>query len=154
MADRSQREDDNHSLAQRVQKAIREAAQFEEQHTPEDSQKEKEQVNPNASLEDIKQNYEIEELKEIVQGRRHADEVHKMRKKFAPYLFGLVCFWLVVVSISVFLSGFALWGFNLSDKVIITFIATTTANVLGLFYVVAKWLYPNGDGKSQEKKNR
>jgi len=32
--------------------------------------------------------------------------------------------------------------FALSDKVLIAFITSTTASVIGIFYVVAKWLFP------------
>jgi hypothetical protein len=33
--------------------------------------------------------------------------------------------------------------FELSDAVLIALITTTTVNVLGLFYIVARWLFPS-----------
>lgn len=153
MEDRAQENNTDDSLFDRV----RQAAQFEEQHTPDEGGANNVRVDPSEDLDDVKQDYEIEQikeqLKELGQGRRHADDVHKMRKSFAPYLFGLVCVWLVIVAVAVFFSGFEFKGFKLNDKVIIAFIATTTANVLGLFYVVAKWLYPNNGSHTSSKKN-
>jgi len=132
--------------------SISKAASFEDQNTPQYLGGEQDQqIDPSENLEDLKQDYEIGELNErlnrLAQSSRHAEDVHEMRKKFAPWLFGLVCVWLIVVSVAIFFSGFEFYCFNLSDKVLIAFIATTTVNVLGLFYVVAKWLYPNGDHK-------
>lgn len=130
---------------------VKRAATFEGKHTHDHGHEPESSIDPSENLEDLKQDYEIEQLKEQVndlsQGRRHRDDVHRMRKKFAPWLFGLVCIWLIVVSTAIFFTGFNFYEFNLSDKVLIAFIATTTANVLGLFYVVAKWLYPNGNAK-------
>jgi len=43
---------------------------------------------------------------------------------------------------------------NLSESIIITLIGTTTANVLGLSYIVARWLFPSsetGSGGSSSK---
>ena len=74
-------------------------------------------------------------------------DTHKLRLVYAGRIFWLVCAWLVLVAIAVFMSGFDLWGFKLSDKVLIAFIITTTINVVGLFIVVAKWMFP-GDDKS------
>jgi hypothetical protein len=50
-------------------------------------------------------------------------------------------FWLVCVILGVLLAGFRIGGFFLSDKVLMTFIASTTLNVLGIFVIVAKWLF-------------
>ncbi|MCC6589759.1 MAG: hypothetical protein IT168_23900 [Bryobacterales bacterium] len=53
----------------------------------------------------------------------------------------LVACWLGCVALCIFLSGIRLWGFELSEKVLIAFITSTTINVVGLFVVVAKWMY-------------
>jgi hypothetical protein len=41
-------------------------------------------------------------------------------------------------------SGFGYKSFELPDGVLIAFIASTTVNVVGLFVLVAKWMYPAG----------
>jgi hypothetical protein len=81
-----------------------------------------------------------------------------MRLAYASKIFVLVVTWLIGVAIAVLWTGFG--GVNdrafyLSDKVLIAFISSTTINVIGLFFVVAKWMYPsgagtnsNGDGKA------
>jgi len=39
---------------------------------------------------------------------------------------------------------------NLSESIVIALITTTTANVLGLSYIVAKWLFPKHNGDSSD----
>lgn len=39
---------------------------------------------------------------------------------------------------------------NLSESIVIALITTTTANVLGLSYIVAKWLFPKHEGDSSD----
>lgn len=39
---------------------------------------------------------------------------------------------------------------NLSESIVIALITTTTANVLGLSYIVAKWLFPKGANDSTD----
>ena len=93
-----------------------------------------EQVNleTGKSLKDIKREQKL--------GEQH--EVHETRLGYVLKLFCLIVIWLFIASLFVAFHGFHLWGFELSEKVLIALITSTTANVLGLFYVVAKWLYP------------
>lgn len=84
------------------------------------------------SLEETKRKQEL--------GEQH--EVHLTRLGYVPKLFWLIVGWLVVASAFLAFAGFGFYGFTLSEKVLIALITSTTANVLGLFYVVAKWLYP------------
>ncbi len=72
------------------------------------------------------------------------NENHKLRLSYTGRIFWLVIGWLVAVVSSIALSGFSFHGFRLSDGVIIAFITSTTVNVVGLFVIVAKWMYPTG----------
>jgi hypothetical protein len=56
-------------------------------------------------------------------------------------LFVLAVFWLFSVIGILVLEGFHPRNFALADKVIITYITSTTASVLGLFIIGAKWLF-------------
>jgi len=40
------------------------------------------------------------------------------------------------------------------DKVLIAFITSTTINVVGLFVVVAKWMFPTVQNNTNEKANQ
>ncbi len=51
----------------------------------------------------------------------------------------MIC-WLVFVGLSVVATGIK-W-LLLSDAVLIALVTTTTATVLGIFIIVAKWLFP------------
>ena len=68
-------------------------------------------------------------------------DVHELRKAYIPKLFGLTCVWLSVVT--VFLWKVAGWrDFYLSDNVLIALITSTTINVIGIFLIAARWLFP------------
>jgi uncharacterized membrane protein (DUF485 family) len=71
----------------------------------------------------------------------------KERKKYARLFFYLSCAWLVAIVAIIMLQGFgySFWGapFKLSDSIVLAMIGSTTANVLGILYIVAKYLFPN-----------
>lgn len=43
---------------------------------------------------------------------------------------------------SLFMQGFSVKGFALPDSVLMLLLGTTTANVIGLFIIVANYLFP------------
>lgn len=101
-------------------------------------------------LEEHKLHYELESLQQQLV---EAVDTHNLRMGYSDKIFILVCIWLTCVLASIIFSGFNIWGFELSDKVLITFITSTTINVLGLFAIVAKWLFPqNGNSNTKKKK--
>lgn len=107
------------------------------------------------ALENAKLETEVERLKSELQ---HAKDLHEIRKKYTGRLFWLIVAWLSVVIIFVTLTATIKPYFNLADSVLIAFITSTTISVLGLFILVAKWLFPSNargdqETKSDEKKN-
>lgn len=75
-----------------------------------------------------------EEIKDLQQDR-------EQRKVLSYALFGFMCFYMLVALFIVFCCGFG-WMY-LSDKVLITLMTTTLADVIGIFGFVAKYLYHN-----------
>ena len=65
------------------------------------------------------------------------------RKKYAFYCFVLACLWLALVTTILLAQGFSWHAFKLSDSVLLALLGTTTVNVLGLFFVVTKYLFPS-----------
>ncbi len=63
----------------------------------------------------------------------------KARHTFSWFIYGLVMAWLVALYGLLVLVG--LEWLNFSDAVLITFIATTTANALAFFVFVARYLF-------------
>lgn len=63
----------------------------------------------------------------------------RARKHYARALFILVCAWLGVALAIVVLVGCKV--LELSDAVLIALITTTTASVIGLFAIVARYFY-------------
>ena len=74
----------------------------------------------------------------------HTKHLHYVRLFILAALFVLVLAWLGSVALLLLLQGLKVWGFWLSDKVIIAFITSTTVSVLGLFHIAAKWLFSAG----------
>lgn len=104
------------------------------------------------ALENAKLETEVERLKSELQ---HANDLHEIRKKYTGRLFGLIVAWLSVVILFVALTAMLKPYFNLADSVLIAFITSTTVSVLGLFILVAKWLFPtNGKGEQETKSGK
>lgn len=75
---------------------------------------------------------------------RYKQDTH-FRRCLAIWVMHIVPLWLFMVMIVVVFYGVG-W-MNLSDTAIVTLLATTTANVLGLAYIVLKGIFPEGSGK-------
>ncbi len=123
-----------------------EAAAAAEKGTPEDPiNLEKESVALELAKCDIQSRHDE---------RIRNSDLHGLRKTFLPALFRLAVAWMAAVvvilvlqarlSSDAFENSTSLWvpKFKLSDPVLITFITTTTVNVLGMFIIAAKWLFP------------
>jgi len=79
-------------------------------------------------------------------------ELHNTRKEYVGKLYWLIVMWLVIVVSFVALTATLKDFFTLSDNVLIAFITSTTISVIGLFIIVAKWLFPSvGDYHNKEK---
>jgi hypothetical protein len=67
------------------------------------------------------------------------------RKTYARRIFGLICTWVVGLFLLLAAQGLGHWWwlkFSLSETVLLAAIGSTTINVLGLFYIVAHYLFP------------
>jgi len=99
-------------------------------------------------LEEHKLAFQLQCLEQELQAIK---DTHGLRLSYTGRIFWLVVAWLASVVTCVIFSGFKLRGFDLSDSVLIAFITSTTVTVVGLFVMVAKWMYPSGrespDGK-------
>lgn len=101
-------------------------------------------------------------LEDLTQQLTERKDLHELRKRHARSLFRLTLGWVGVVWLVILLQGFNQWPtpfpwgnyihlpFKLSDTVIIAFMTTTTATVLGLYGIAAYWLY--GKPKSNDDK--
>lgn len=81
------------------------------------------------------------------------DELHKIRKKHLNRLFLLTCIWSGIVIFLLISQGLhRLWWFptiydlealvfNLDNSVLIAFITSTTATMIGLYTIAAYWLF-------------
>ena len=66
------------------------------------------------------------------------------RKKYAFYIFIFLCAWIASLFVLLFAQGLARWThFSLSERTLLAVVGGTTADVLGLFYIVARYLFPS-----------
>ncbi len=83
--------------------------------------------------------------------RRNFEQEIKHRNILVYWVIGVVSIWLIIVLIILFKQGsFSLTlseSFNLSDKVIMTLLGTTTVNILGLPYIILKGLFKSDKDK-------
>jgi hypothetical protein len=64
------------------------------------------------------------------------------RKKYAFRIFVLCCCWITVVLLLIVQQGRSTSGFHVSDNIILAAIGSTTANIISVFVIVAKHLFP------------
>lgn len=79
----------------------------------------------------------LEDRRELLKGRK---QDRRERKRYAELVFRLVCWWLVVVMALVCCSGVGV--VRLDEMVLTTIVGSTTASVVAIFVVVAKYLFP------------
>ena len=66
----------------------------------------------------------------------------EQRKKYARQIFWLVCAWLAAVLVITTASGAKRCPVTLSDAVLIALISGVSVNVIALFAIVARYLFP------------
>lgn len=83
-------------------------------------------------------------LKAQNQTLRQLKEEHELRKKFMPYVYWLVVGVIGSTILLLLVAGIvnARGKSFLSDKVLITLLTATVADILGIFYIAIRWLYP------------
>lgn len=74
------------------------------------------------------------------------DDLLKARKTFANRIYWMLVGWLGSVVLMLLASGAKYKGFELDVKVLLTLIAGTTINVIGIFAIVANFLFPKNKG--------
>ncbi len=131
-------------------------------------------VDPGEDLDQIKRRREKQRADRELQDANHDGDLHGIRKAHARYLLGITVTWLLLVWLVIMLNGFGQWfllflapnelhgehylQFKLSDTVMVAFITSTTATVLGLYGIAAYWLYGKKqgaeDGKDKKPKDK
>ena len=84
-------------------------------------------------------------LQKQISELRSYDQDTEERKRFALRIFILTCIWLTIVMLVVLANGFGTAGlipFRLSDPIVLGLIGSTTLNIVGVFLVVANYLFP------------
>lgn len=76
-----------------------------------------------------------EEIEDLRQDR-------ELRQEYSSKLFTLVVVWLGLLWLAVFAHGLPVTRFRLDPDVLRLLVASTTASVIGLFAIVANYLFP------------
>lgn len=100
------------------------------------SKEDEERLRKEAEIDALQTENDIrkEELKGKIQDR-------EQRKEFAIKIYHFLCFYLSVVLLIIILSATPLIKFELTEPIIITLLTTTTANIIGIFILVVKYLF-------------
>lgn len=80
-----------------------------------------------------------EQYRQEEENRQHKD-IFEFRIKIYKWLFWSICVYIVLVL--VLLAGNRSY-FGLDAPVLIALLSTTSANILGVFFIASKWLFPN-----------
>lgn len=96
-----------------------------------------ESIEPSSSEAEMHDVDKVYSLNEQIRERYSQDT--RFRKHLARWVMWIVPAWLAIVLIIVFFCGFGLT--SLDSSVLITLLATTTVNVLGLAYIVLKGIF-------------
>jgi hypothetical protein len=121
---------------------------------------------PSKSLDEYRTARLEAELNELRRQYEERKDLHGIRTRHAWLLFYLTVAWVVIVWLVILLQGFGQWffptppltpnqfylKFKLSDTVIVAFMTSTTATVLGLYGIAAYWMYGNGKVKKEKGK--
>lgn len=110
------------------------------------------------SNRDVEQEIKITELdirkteldirKEELEGRR---QDRLQRKAYADNIFTFLCMYMIIIFVIIFKHGSLFNSFELSDSVIVALITTTTANIIGIFVFVVRYLFNTPNGKDKSK---
>ena len=83
---------------------------------------------------------ELEMKKEELESRK---QDRKQRGQFSIWIFGFMGIYMVLALVILGLSGSGV--FDISDTVLVSLLTTTTADVIGIFIIVAKYLFHKQD---------
>ena len=91
-----------------------------------------------SSESDSAQKIALEDSREELENKK---QNRNQRKTYANKLFVFLCVYMTLVFLVLFFCGFSLFGFTLSDTVLVALITTTTANVIRIFAFVVRYLF-------------
>lgn len=93
-------------------------------------------ISPDSNLGDIDDKSLSEQIRE-----RYSQDT-QFRKHLAKWVMWIIPIWLFIVIVVLICCGIGL--LTLKSEILITLLATTTINVLGLANIVLKGIFPNG----------
>jgi hypothetical protein len=84
---------------------------------------------------------QLDILKRREEVRSHVQD-REERKEHAHNIFVLTCSWVCAIYLLLLFQGFQYSGFRLSDSVMLAAIGSTTANIVGVFIIVVRYIFP------------
>jgi hypothetical protein len=94
-----------------------------------------EDVSPKESKDDV----EVRYLQVMTESKL---QVREAKNKYLPKMLRLAWVWTVAVYVLLLLQGFHLFGFSLSDAILVTVLGGTTATVFGLAVIALRHYFP------------
>lgn len=96
----------------------------------------------------------------LTRQEQYDDDIHELRKKYLPKIYSLIILWFafIILGFTTYTIGIFLLEMHtkfyvqiLPGYVIVAFLTTSTANIIGLFVVCARWLYPQNKKIKEEQ---
>jgi hypothetical protein len=82
------------------------------------------------------------DFEQRIQKIDHAEQKHTFQTRYVSRIYWMISVWLAGVVGFLLHSGYQYNSFYIPEIVQVSLVTTGSANVLGLFWVVGKWLYP------------
>lgn len=104
----------------------------------------------------LKSQAELQAL--VIENKLRAEELEnrrqdrRERKIYARISFGFLSLYMLLVFSILIFNGLELYGFHFDNSALIALITTTTANVIGIFAFVMKYLFSRQEGHKQANK--
>lgn len=67
----------------------------------------------------------------------------QLRKQFSWATYGLLCVWMLIVA------GLIIWS-SRSDELMIALVSGATIQVIGLYYIVLRYIFPSRNGSDRD----
>ncbi|HAG52556.1 MAG TPA: hypothetical protein DCL21_02095, partial [Alphaproteobacteria bacterium] len=105
-----------------------------------------ESYDPDIKAEEKVKEYNVKQVFGVIVDivKDDAKQNLEQRKNYAHKIFSLLCVWSSIVILALAFKGFYT-GFNLSDNVLLVLMSTVFMELIGLFVLVAKYLFKESD---------
>jgi hypothetical protein len=98
---------------------------------------------PDEKDKEEKRTFDQDRVATLEQKLRDQEHYRKLRGEYSKKSFWFLSLWVSFVFLILFLEGFSIYGFDLSDTVLAVLVGSTTVSAIGLVGIVVRGLFPS-----------